>query len=221
MSLCKRIRDRNDPNELIEIFRNIETIYSDLKPWVNWWIRDENSKLLCRSFSSNNHWSTTPNDTNIIESLNNVLDKVASSNICVQFISEFHLDPQLADDLIAASTCIRLSYRDRCKEVRDKQNKNRKNTRYRQRSINDLLDSRASDSRRMGISKGRENTAAFNQSVMEANSKFNNTILESIEHAIQSSGDTNGEKSLENNSDDEYHLPIRKQKKTSRIRAFQ
>jgi hypothetical protein len=53
---------------------------------------------------------------------------------------------------------------------------------------------------------------AFNQFVMEANSKFNNTISESIEHAIQSSGDINGEKSLENNSDDEYHPPIRKQK---------
>ncbi len=75
-----------------------------------------------RSFSSNNHLSTTPNDTNIIESLNNVLDTVTSSIICVQFIFEFHLDP-LADDLIAASSCIHLSYRDRCKEFRDKQNK--------------------------------------------------------------------------------------------------
>jgi len=109
------------------------------------------------------------------------------------FISEFHLDPQLADDLIAASSCIHLSYRDRCKEVRDKQNKNRRNTRYRQRSINDLLDSRAPDSRRMGIGKRRENMTAFNHFVMEANSKFNNTILESIEHAIQSSGDINKE----------------------------
>jgi len=35
--------------------------------------------------------------------------------------------------------------------------------------------------------------ATFNEFVMEANSKFNNTILESIEHAIQSSGDINKE----------------------------
>jgi len=63
---------------------------------------------------------------------------------------------------------------------------------------------------------------AFNQFVMEANSKFNNTISESIEHAIQSSGDINGGRSLwRNNSDDEYHPPIRKQKETSRIRGFQ
>lgn len=170
-------------------------------------------KLLCRSFSRNNHWSTTPNDTNIIESLINVLDRVTSSTICVQFISGFHLDRRLADDLIAASNCIRLSYRDRCKEVRDKQNKNRRNTRYRQRSINDLLDSRAPDSRRMGIGNGRENMTAFNQFVMEANSKFNNTLPESIEHAVQSSSDINGEMPLENNSDDEYHPPIRKQKR--------
>jgi len=87
----------NDRNELIETFRNTKTIYSHLKPWVNWWIRDDNLKLLCRSLSSNNHWSTTPNDVNIIESLNNVLDRVTSSIICVEFISEFHLDPQLAD----------------------------------------------------------------------------------------------------------------------------
>ncbi len=77
--------------------------------------------------------------------------------------------------------------------MRDKQNKNRRNTRYRQRSINDPLDSRAPDSRRMRIGKGRENMTAFNQFVMEANSKFNNTISESIEHAIQSSGDINKE----------------------------
>jgi len=80
-------------------------------------------------------------------------------------------------------------------------------------SSNDLLDSRAPDSRRMGIDKGRENTTAFNQFVIEANSKFNNTIPESIEHAIQSSGDINGEKTLENNSDDEYHPPITNQKR--------
>jgi hypothetical protein len=55
------------------------------------------------------------------------------------------------------------------------------------------LDSRAPDSRRMGIGKRRENMTAFNHFVMEANSKFNNTILESIEHAIQSSGDINKE----------------------------
>jgi hypothetical protein len=49
---------------------------------------------------------------------------------------------------------------------------------------------------------------------METNSNFNNTILESIEHTILSSGDINGEKSLENNlDDDEYHPPIRKQKR--------
>jgi hypothetical protein len=48
----------------------------------------------------------------------------------------------------------------------------------------------------MGIGKGRENMTAFNHFVMEANSKFNNTILETIEHAIQSSGDINKERSL-------------------------
>jgi hypothetical protein len=72
------------------------------------------------------------------------------------------------------------------------------------------LDSRGPDSRRMGIGKRRENMTVFNQFVMEPNFKFNNTIPESIEHAIQSSGDINGEKSLENNSDDEYNPPIRK-----------
>jgi hypothetical protein len=65
----------------------------------------------------------------------------------------------------------------------------------------------------MGIDKRRENMTAFNHFVMEANSKFNNTIPKSIEHAIQSSGDINGEKPLENNSDNEYHPPIRKQKR--------
>jgi hypothetical protein len=65
----------------------------------------------------------------------------------------------------------------------------------------------------MDIGKQRENMTVFNQFVMEPNFKFNNTIPESIEHAIQSSGDINGEKSLENNSDDEYHAPIRKQKR--------
>jgi hypothetical protein len=54
---------------------------------------------------------------------------------------------------------------------------------------------------------------AFNQFDMEANSKINNTIPESIEHEIQSSGNINEEKPLENNSDNEYHPPIRKQKR--------
>jgi hypothetical protein len=54
---------------------------------------------------------------------------------------------------------------------------------------------------------------AFNHFVMEANSKLNNTILESIENAIQSSGDIDGKKPVENNLDDEYHPPIRNQKR--------
>lgn len=181
MRLCIAIRNMENLNEVLETFSKIEEIYSDLKPWIDWWTRDDNLKLLCRSFSSNNHWVSTPNDTNIVESLNNVLDRVSSQNASVQFISEFHLDRSFVEDIHAASNCLRLSYRDRCKDAREKQNKTRKTKRYRQRSLDELLDSRAPDNRRMGIGNGRENISAFDKFVLDVNAKLNNSGTPTLE----------------------------------------
>jgi hypothetical protein len=168
-------------NEVLETFSKIEEIYSDLKPWIDWWTRDDNLKLLCRSFSSNNHWLSTPNDTNIVESLNNVLDRVSSQNASIPFISEFHLDRSVVEDIHAASNCLRLSYRDRCKDAREKQNKTRKTKRYRKRYLDELLDSRAPDNRRMGIGNGRENISAFDKFVLDVNAKLNNSGTPTLE----------------------------------------
>jgi hypothetical protein len=140
MRLCIAIRNMENLNDVLETFSKIEEIYSDLKPWIDWWTSDDNLKPLCRSFSSNNHWVSTPNDTNIVESMNNVLDRVSSQNASVQFISEFHLDGSVVEDIQAASKCVRLSYRDRCNDAREKQNKTRKTKRYRQRSLVEVLD---------------------------------------------------------------------------------
>jgi hypothetical protein len=51
----------------------IRKLFPNTAPWVEWWTRENNLKLLCKAFSSNNLLNQMPMDTNVIESLNTVL----------------------------------------------------------------------------------------------------------------------------------------------------
>ena len=78
------------------MFTTIAELYRETAPWVQWWTREQNLRLLCRAFNMGDGWDHIPNDTNIVESLNHVLDKVMSKNVAIQFSGEFDLDEPAA-----------------------------------------------------------------------------------------------------------------------------
>lgn len=67
--LCKEIRNMSELDQVYTTFKKITTLCSELVTWAEWWLREDNLKLLCVAFS-NRHWENTPDSTNIIESLN-------------------------------------------------------------------------------------------------------------------------------------------------------
>ncbi len=137
-------------------------------------------------------------DTNIVESLNHVLDKVMSKNVAIQFSGEFDLDERAFLQWKNASTGVDLSYRNNNLPSRLERNKKRRESRYSQ-----LLDYRAPDCSRMGIGKGRENISAlqkFRMAIIDSEASQSVTPFESsdIECSDQDSC----------SSDDDYESSI-------------
>ena len=140
------------------MFSTIAELYREAVPWVNWWARDQNLKLLCRAFKEGNDWDKIPNDTNIVESLNNTLRIVSSKNIVVQFSVEYALDCRACEEWRLASSGIDLTFRNQSLPARLNRNQRRKSNRYGNNTTDDY---RAPDCTRLGIGRGRENMTAL------------------------------------------------------------
>lgn len=84
LQLCSSIRTEPDRNQVLLMFKTIADLFRETVPWVNWWLRDQNKSLLCKAFNEGDGWDSIPDDTNIVESLNHVLDRVMSKNVAIQ-----------------------------------------------------------------------------------------------------------------------------------------
>ena len=178
LTLCGSIRTEPDQEQVLLMFNTIAELYKETVPWVQWWTRDQNLRLLSRAFNNGDGWDQIPNDTNIVESLNHVLDKVMSKNVAIQFSGEFDLDERAFLQWKNGSSGIDLSYRNNSLPSRLESNRKRRESRYSQ-----LLDYRAPDCSRMGIGKGRENMSAlqkFRMSIIHSESSSSLSPCETV-----------------------------------------
>ncbi len=56
LTLCGSIRTEPDQKQVLLMFTTIAELYRETVPWVQWWTREQNLRLLCRAFNMGDGW---------------------------------------------------------------------------------------------------------------------------------------------------------------------